>query len=92
MLDKFKAFFRGGVYENTKKNFYPIGIGRRVAVAAGGDTLFATCIEILAKNIGHRYSIALTVCGSVAAVIFALLATRHIRQDYQRTQEEANAG
>ena len=53
MLDKFKAFFRGGVYENTKKNFYPIGIGQRVAVAAGGDTIFATCIEILAKNIGQ---------------------------------------
>lgn len=53
MLDKFKAFFRGGVYENTKKNFYPIGTGRRVVVDAAGDVIFATCIEILAKNIGQ---------------------------------------
>lgn len=53
MLDKFKAFFRGGVYESTKKNFYPIGTGRRVMVDAAGDVIFATCIEILAKNIGQ---------------------------------------
>lgn len=53
MLDKFKAFFRGGVYESTKKNFYPISTGRRVVVDAAGDVIFATCIEILAKILGR---------------------------------------
>lgn len=64
MLDKFKAFFRGGVYENTKKNFYPIGIGQRVAVAAGGDTILLHALRFLLKILGRSSGVC-TIRGGI---------------------------
>ncbi len=54
MLEKIKNYFRGSAYQNTQgTTIFPVWNGRRVVVDAGGDLVFLTCIEILAKNVAQ---------------------------------------
>lgn len=54
MFEQIKAYFRGFAASNRKRdgpNVYPVGHGRRVAVDAGGDVIYATCVEALARQL-----------------------------------------
>ena len=54
MFERIKAYFRGFTTGNRKRdgpNVYPVGYGRRVAVDAGGDAIYATCVEALARQL-----------------------------------------
>ena len=54
MLEKIKNYFRGSAYQNTQgTTIYPVWNGKKVVVDAGGDLVFLTCIEILAKNVAQ---------------------------------------
>lgn len=53
MFNKIKNYFKGSVYQNVDTHVYPIGRGIRVNVDAGGNMVFATCVEILAKNLAQ---------------------------------------
>lgn len=55
MIEKVKAYF-AGFAANRKRDgpqVFPIGRGRRVTVDAGGDLIYATCIETLAKQVAQ---------------------------------------
>ena len=55
MFDKIRAYFKGFA-SNRKRdgpNVFPVGSGRRITVDAGGDTIYATCIETLARQIAQ---------------------------------------
>ena len=52
MLEKIKNYFRGSAYQNTQDTtIFPVWNGKKVVVDAGGDLVFLTCMEILAKNV-----------------------------------------
>ena len=54
MLEKFKNYFRGSAYQNTKDTtIFPVWNGKRIVVDAAGDLVFLTCMEILAKNVAQ---------------------------------------
>lgn len=53
MFNKIKNYFKGSVYQKIDTHVYPIGRGTRVNVDAGGNMVFATCVEILAKNLAQ---------------------------------------
>jgi len=54
MLEKIKNYFRGSAYQNTQgTTIFPVWNGRRVVVDAGGDLVFLTCMEVLAKNVAQ---------------------------------------
>jgi len=53
MFDKLINYFKGSVYQNIKTQFFPVGRGVRVNVDAGGNMVYATCVEILAKNLAQ---------------------------------------
>ncbi len=53
MLERLKNYFMGSVWKTVKTQVLPVGQGSRVAVDAGGNMIFATCVEILAKNIAQ---------------------------------------
>ena len=63
MLDKFKAFFRGGVYESTKKNFYPIGTGRRVWLTRREMLSLLLASRFLLKTSGRSSGVCTTRAG-----------------------------
>lgn len=55
MFDKFKAYF-AGFAANRKRDgphIIPLGRGSRVTVDAGGDTIYATCVETLARQLAQ---------------------------------------
>ena len=55
MFDRFKAYF-AGFAANRKRDgphIIPLGRGSRVIVDAGGDTIYATCVETLARQIAQ---------------------------------------
>lgn len=54
MFERIKAYFNGFTTGNRKRdgpNVFPVGRGRRVAVDAGGDVIYATCVEALARQL-----------------------------------------
>lgn len=53
MFNKIKNYFKGSVHQKIDTQVYPIGRGTRVNVDAGGNMVFATCVEILAKNLAQ---------------------------------------
>ena len=53
MFDKLRNYFKGTVYQNIKTEVFPVGRGVRVNVDANGNMVFATCVEILAKNLAQ---------------------------------------
>ena len=53
MFDKLRNYFRGSVYQSFKTQFFPVGRGIRINVDAGGNMVYATCVEILAKNLAQ---------------------------------------
>ena len=54
MLEKIKNYFRGSAYQNTQDTtIFPVWNGKKVVVDAGGDLVFLTCMEILAKNVAQ---------------------------------------
>ena len=53
MFNKIKNYFKGSVHQAIDTHVYPIGRGTRVNVDAGGNMVFATCVEILAKNLAQ---------------------------------------
>ena len=53
MFEKLKNYFKGSVYQSFDTQFFPVGRGIRVNVDAGGNMVFATCVEILAKNLAQ---------------------------------------
>ena len=53
MFNKIKNYFKGGVHQAIDTQVFPIGRGIRVNVDAGGNMVFATCVEILAKNLAQ---------------------------------------
>lgn len=53
MFNKIKDYFKGSVRQKIDTHVYPIGRGTRVNVDAGGNMVFATCVEILAKNLAQ---------------------------------------
>lgn len=53
MFNKIKDYFKGSVHQKIDTHVYPIGRGTRVNVDAGGNMVFATCVEILAKNLAQ---------------------------------------
>ncbi len=58
MFEKITNLFRGHVYRATSNQVIPIGRGNRIPVDANGDIVFATCIEILARELARvRWSV-----------------------------------
>ena len=54
MFENIKNYLRGSVYQNTEDgNIFPVMSGKRIAIDAGGDLVFLTCMEILAKNVAQ---------------------------------------
>ncbi len=53
MFTKIKNYFRGSAYQKVKTQVYPVGRGVRINVDANGNMVFATCVEILAKNLAQ---------------------------------------
>jgi len=53
MFERLKNYLRGGVYQNTVTQVFPVGKGSRINVDANGNMVFATCIEILARNLAQ---------------------------------------
>ena len=53
MFNKIKNYFKGSVHQKIDTQVYPIGRGTRINVDAGGNMVFATCVEILAKNLAQ---------------------------------------
>lgn len=54
MLETIKNYFRGGAYQNAQEaHISPVWTGKRIPVDAGGDLVFITCMEILAKNVAQ---------------------------------------
>lgn len=53
MFERVKNYFRGSVWKNTNTQVIPIGQGSRISVDANGNLIFATCIEILARNLAQ---------------------------------------
>ena len=53
MLERLKNYFKGSVWQTVKTQVLPVGRGIRCTVDAGGNMIFATCVEILAKNLGQ---------------------------------------
>ena len=54
MFENIKNYFRGSVYQNTEEgNIFPVMSGKRIVIDAGGDLVFLTCMEILAKNVAQ---------------------------------------
>ena len=53
MFDKIKNYFRGSVYQKYETQIVPVGQGFRVNVDANGNMVYATCVEILAKNLAQ---------------------------------------
>ncbi len=54
MFERIKAYFNGFATNKRKRdgpNVFPVGRGRRVAVDAGGDVIYATCVEALARQL-----------------------------------------
>ena len=54
MLERLKNYFKGSVWQTVKTQVLPVGRGIRYTVDAGGNMIFATCIEILAKNLAQN--------------------------------------
>lgn len=60
MFDKIVNLFRGSIWKSkaSGNQYIPIGRGNRIPVDAGGDIVFATCIEILARELAQvRWSV-----------------------------------
>lgn len=55
MLERLKGYVKGFAQARTRDapRSIPIGVGRRVSVDAGGDLVYTTCIEILAKRMAQ---------------------------------------
>lgn len=53
MFEKIKNYFRGSAYQKKEVQVYPVGRGIRVNVDANGNMVFATCVEILARNLAQ---------------------------------------
>ncbi len=54
MFKRILNYFRGSAYQHEMRNtIFPVWNGSRVVVEAGGDLVFLTCMEILAKNIAQ---------------------------------------
>lgn len=55
MFEKLKNLWKGKTAYNADHvgQVWPVGSGRTVTVDANGDIVFATCIEILAKQLGQ---------------------------------------
>ena len=54
MLERLKNYFKGSVWQTVKTQVLPVGRGIRYTVDAGGNLVFATCIEILSKNLAQN--------------------------------------
>ncbi len=52
-LKKIKNYIRGTAYSTVKTEVIPVWRGNRVPVDANGNMVFATCVEILAKNLAQ---------------------------------------
>ena len=53
MFDRLKNYFRGTAYSSVHTQVIPIGSGNRIRVDANGNMVFATCVEVLAKNVAQ---------------------------------------
>ena len=53
MFDRIKNYIKGSAYSAVKTQVIPIGRGNRIPVDAGGNMVFATCVETLAKNLAQ---------------------------------------
>lgn len=53
MFDKIKSLFRGRAPDATRYTTIPIGRGNTILVDAAGDVVYATCVEILAKQLAQ---------------------------------------
>ena len=53
MFERIKNYFRGSVYQASKTQVFPVGKGSRINVDANGNMVFATCVEILARNLAQ---------------------------------------
>lgn len=54
LLERLKNYIKGSVWQTVKTQVLPVGRGIRYTVDAGGNMVFATCIEILAKNMAQN--------------------------------------
>ena len=53
MFDKIRNYFKGSAYQKYETQIFPVGRGFRVNVDANGNMVYATCVEILAKNLAQ---------------------------------------
>lgn len=53
MFDRLKNYIRGTAYSSVQTQVIPIGSGNRIRVDANGNMVFATCVEVLSKNIAQ---------------------------------------
>lgn len=55
MLERLKDYVKGFAQTRARDapRHIPIGIGRRISVDAGGDLIYTTCIEILARRMAQ---------------------------------------
>ena len=53
MFDKIRNYFKGSAYQKHETQIFPVGRGFRVNVDANGNMVYATCVEILAKNLAQ---------------------------------------
>lgn len=53
MLERIKNLIRGDAYRSSNNPVFPVGRGNRIPVDANGDIVFATCIEILAREVAQ---------------------------------------